>query len=224
MMKIFFYHIFKCGKNEDIFKMKCWVCFLPRYKAVRPGPSSRASKQGEKSLPPQSCDLPGLWWFSGDVTGWHDSVLLCHHRCGFVGLCEAPRHPHRQGRYPGFQLYPVYLPPPALPLLLTLHQSSQDSHLQPPTDRIWNFPESSVGKEFTGNAGDPSSIPGLGRSTGEGNGNPLQYSWASLVAQLVKNPPAMWETWVSSLAWEDPLERGKATHSSILAWRNPWTV
>ena len=54
--------------------------------------------------------------------------------------------------------------------------------------------------------------------------NPLQYSWASLVAQLVKNPPAMWETWVRSLGWEDPLEKGKATHSSILAWRIPWTT
>ena len=54
---------------------------------------------------------------------------------------------------------------------------------------------------------------------GEGIGYPLQYSWASLVAQLVKNPPAMWETWVQSLGWEDPLEKGKATHSSILAWR-----
>ena len=53
---------------------------------------------------------------------------------------------------------------------------------------------------------------------------PLQYSWASLVAQLVKNPPAMRETWVRSLGWEDPLEKGKATHSSILAWRIPWTV
>ena len=53
---------------------------------------------------------------------------------------------------------------------------------------------------------------------------PLQYSWASLVAQLVKNPSAMWETWVWSLGWEDPLEKGKATHSSILAWRIPRTV
>ena len=48
--------------------------------------------------------------------------------------------------------------------------------------------------------------------------------WTSLVAQLVKNPPAMWETWVRSLGWEDPLEKGKATHSSILAWRILWTV
>ena len=67
-------------------------------------------------------------------------------------------------------------------------------------------------------------IPGLGRSTGEGIGYPLQYSWASLVAQLVKNPPAMWDTWVQSLGWDDPLEKGKATHSSILAWRMLWTV
>ena len=56
----------------------------------------------------------------------------------------------------------------------------------------------------------------------EGIGYPLQYSWASLVAQLVKNPSAMWETWVWSLGWEDSLEKGKATRSSILAWRIPW--
>ena len=66
------------------------------------------------------------------------------------------------------------------------------------------------------------TIPGLGRSSGEGMGYPVQYSWASLVAQLVKNPPAMWETWIRSLGWKDPLEKGKATHSSILAWRIPW--
>ena len=69
--------------------------------------------------------------------------------------------------------------------------------------------------------GDPTSIPGLGRSPGEGIDYPLQYSWASLVAQLVKNLPAMWETWVQSLGWEDSLEKGKATHSNILAWRIP---
>ena len=86
------------------------------------------------------------------------------------------------------------------------------------------FPDSSVGKESTCNAGDPSSIPGLGRSAGEGTGYPLQYSWASLVAQLVKNMPTLRETWVQSLGWKDPLETGKATHSSILAWRIPWTV
>ena len=58
------------------------------------------------------------------------------------------------------------------------------------------FPDSSVGKESTCNAGDPDSIPGLERSAGEGIGYALQYSWASLVAQLVKNPPALQETWV----------------------------
>ena len=83
------------------------------------------------------------------------------------------------------------------------------------------FPGSSVSKESTCNAGDPSSIPGLGRSPREGIRYPLQYSWASLVAQLVKNPPTRQETWVQSLDWEDPLEKGKATHSNILAWRIP---
>ena len=73
-----------------------------------------------------------------------------------------------------------------------------------------------VGKESACNAGDPGLIPGPGGSTGEGIDYPLQYSWASLVAQLVKNPPAMWETWVQSLGWEHPLEKGKATHSTIL--------
>ena len=67
-------------------------------------------------------------------------------------------------------------------------------------------------------------IPGSGRSPGEGIGYPLQYSWASLVAQLVKNLPAMQETWDQSLGWEDPLEKENATHSSILAWRVPWTI
>ena len=66
-------------------------------------------------------------------------------------------------------------------------------------------------------------IPGLGRSVGEWIGYPLQYSWFSLVAQLVKNLPAMWETWVRSLGWEDPLEKGKAILFNILAWRIPWT-
>ena len=83
---------------------------------------------------------------------------------------------------------------------------------------------SSAGKESTCNARDPSSIPGSRRSIGERIGYPLQHSWASLVAQLVKNLPAMQETWVQSLGWEDLLEKGKATHSSILAWRIPWTV
>ena len=64
-------------------------------------------------------------------------------------------------------------------------------------------------------------IPGSGRSSGEGIGYSLQYAWASLVAQTVKNPSAVWETWVPSLGCEDPLEEGMATHSNILAWRIP---
>ena len=86
------------------------------------------------------------------------------------------------------------------------------------------FPGSSVGKEFACNAGDPSSIPGLGRSPREGKGYLLQYSWAFLVVQLVKNPSAIQETPVRSLGWEDPQEKGKATHSSTLAWRIPRTI
>ena len=81
------------------------------------------------------------------------------------------------------------------------------------------FLGSSAGKESTCNAGVPGSIPGLGRSSGEGVGYPLQYSWTFLVAQLVNNPPPKWETGVPSLGWEDPLEKGTATYSSILAWR-----
>ena len=82
------------------------------------------------------------------------------------------------------------------------------------------FPDSSVGKESACNAGDPGSIPGSGRSAGEGIGYPLQYSWASLGAQLVKNLPAMQETLVRFLGQEDLLETSEATHSSIfgLSW------
>ena len=90
-------------------------------------------------------------------------------------------------------------------------------------DELKGFPDSSVGEESTCNVGDPGLIPVWGRSAGEGIGYSLQYSQASLVAQLVKNLPAILETWVQSLGWEDPLEKGKATHSSILAWRIPWT-
>ena len=79
------------------------------------------------------------------------------------------------------------------------------------------FPGNSVSKESACNAGDLGSIPGLGRSAGEGKGYTIQYSWASLVVQLVKNLPAMQETCVQSLGLEEPLEKGKATHSSILA-------
>ena len=74
---------------------------------------------------------------------------------------------------------------------------------------IEGFPDSLVGKESTCNTEDPGLIPGSGRSAREGIGYPLQYSWASLGAQLVKNLPAVRETWVRSLGWEDPLEKGK---------------
>ena len=102
------------------------------------------------------------------------------------------------------------------------------------------FPDSSVGKESAYDAGDLGSIPGSGKFPEEGIGYPLQYSWASFVAQLVKNPPTGQEIWIRSLGGEDALEKGKATslslfsfhalekgmaaHSSILAWRIPGTT
>ena len=82
------------------------------------------------------------------------------------------------------------------------------------------LPRSSC-KEYACNALDPGSIPGSGRSTGEGTGYSLQYPWASVVAQTVKNLPEMWETWVRSLVWEDPLKEGMANNISILSWRTP---
>ena len=88
---------------------------------------------------------------------------------------------------------------------------------------LLDFPGSSAGKESACHVGDPGSIPRSGRSPGEGLGYPLQYSWASLVAQTVKDPPSMWKTWVWSLGRKDPLEEGMTTHSSILAWRILWT-
>ena len=78
---------------------------------------------------------------------------------------------------------------------------------------IRGFSDSSDGKESACNAGDPGLIPGSGRSAGAGIGHPLQYSWASSVAQLVKNLPTMRETWV----WKGPLVKRKATHYSISA-------
>ena len=87
----------------------------------------------------------------------------------------------------------------------------------------WGFPGSSAGKESACNTGDSSSISGLGKPSGEGISYSLQYSWAFLVVRMIKNPCAMRKTWVRSLGWEDPLEKGTATHSSILAWRIPWT-
>ena len=86
----------------------------------------------------------------------------------------------------------------------------------------FSFSGSSAGKESTCNAGNLSSFPGSGNSTGEGIDYVLQCSWVSFVAQLVKNLPVIRDSWIWSLGWEDPLEMGKATHSSILAWRIPW--
>ena len=90
------------------------------------------------------------------------------------------------------------------------------------------FPGSSAAEESACNAGDSSSIPGSWRLAGEGIGYPLQYSWASLLAQTVKNLPAMWETWVRkiwvpSLGWEDPLEEGMQPTPVFLSGESPWT-
>ena len=114
----------------------------------------------------------------------------------------------------------------SLQFLLSTDSKSENLRVDyhPSFQEIWGFRDSSVGEESACNAGDPSLIPGLGRSTGEGIGYPLQYSWTSVVAQVGKNPPPMWETWVQSLGWEDPLEKETATHSSILAWRIQRTV
>ena len=89
-----------------------------------------------------------------------------------------------------------------------------------PTPIFLGCPGGLDSKQSVCNAGDPSSFPGSGRSPGKGINYPLQYSWTSLVAQMVKNLPAMWETWVQLLGWEDPLENvgevGMASYSSIL--------
>ena len=81
-----------------------------------------------------------------------------------------------------------------------------------------------AGKESACNAGNSSLIPRSGQFTGEGIGYPLQYCWASLVAQLVKNSDCNAGVLVRSLGWEYPLEKGKATHSTILTWRIPWAI
>ena len=148
-----------------------------------------------------------MFWPGGGLGESRDAVCACPF-CGFVMWI------HKLSHFP---------PTPSLHLL-TVYVSYWVSVLSllciRCDSRIYQGSlDSSVGKESTCNAGDPGSIPGLGRSAGEGIGYPVQYSWASLVIQLVKNLLAMQETWVGSLDWEDPLEEGKATHSSILAWR-----
>ena len=108
--------------------------------------------------------------------------------------------------------------------VLLVRKKKNESEYWAGNQQIWPQPPY---KESSCNAGDPGSITGSGRSAGEGIDYPLQSSWASLVAQLVKNLPTMRETRVRSLGWEDSLEKGKATHSSILAWRIPripWSV
>ena len=98
--------------------------------------------------------------------------------------------------------------------------------------QVQDFPGAQAGKESPCNAGDLGSIPWWGRSPREGIGYPLQYSWASLVAQMIKNPPAKWETWLQSLGWEDPWRRAwqptqysclENPHEqrSLLVW-SPW--
>ena len=103
-----------------------------------------------------------------------------------------------------------------------LENTNRNAILEATIHFLMDFPGSSAAKESTCNTGDPGSIPGLGRSTGEGIGYSPQYSWASLVTQTVKNSPAMQETWVRSLGWEDLSEKRMATHSSILAKRVSW--
>ena len=97
----------------------------------------------------------------------------------------------------------VYLEPDILEYALkwalesiTTNKASRSDRISAELFKVLGFPDSSVGKESACNAGDLSSIPGLGRSTGEGIGYSLQYSWASLVPQLVENPPAIWKTWI----------------------------
>ena len=82
---------------------------------------------------------------------------------------------------------------------------------------FWGFLVDQLVKNLPAMQETPGSISGSGRTPGEGIGYPLQYSWASLVVQMIKNQTATWETWVRSLGWEELQEKGKATHSSVLA-------
>ena len=88
----------------------------------------------------------------------------------------------------------------------------------------YGFPSSTAGKESASNAGDPDSIPGLGRSPGEGVGYPLQYTWASYVVQLLRESTCNVGNPGSISGLGRCSGAGKSTHSSILAWRIPWTV
>ena len=103
--------------------------------------------------------------------------------------------------------------------------SASVSFPQPPVGAALtlSFPGSSAGKEPACNAGDPGSIPGSRRSPGDRTGYPRQYSWASVVAQMVKNLPAMWETWVQSLSGNIPWRRAWQPILVFLLGESPWT-
>ena len=130
---------------------------------------------------------------------WYSCLLACPFRPVQVGMFVAP------------SLIFSSIPPTSVCICVSTRSHNHFLIAK------WGFPGSSARKECTCSAGDPGSIPESGRSPGEVIDYPLQYSWASLVAQTVKNLPAMWETWVQSLGWDDPLEKGMPTHSSILA-------
>ena len=144
------------------------------------------------------------WKPSPDDSLLHTEYLLCafHSDIWHPGLCFASQDDLLQGRN-----YDPHFTDEELNVAkwYKLFTSAVNSEARIKHYSIWNsFPHSSVGKESACNAGDPGSIPGSGRSAGKGIGYPLQYSWASLVAQLVKNLSAIQETWVWSLGWEDP--------------------
>ena len=172
--------------------------------------------------------LHGCTGFSLVESGGYSLAVVCRRCCGF-SYCRTQALGTRASIVvaPGLQgtgsVVAAYLLSCSTAGGIFLDQGSNPWLLYWQADSL-PLPHSSVGKEFAWNSGDPSLILGSGRSPEEGIGYPLQYSWASLVAQLVKTLPAMWETWVQSPAWEDPLEKGKATHSSILAWRISQTV
>ena len=115
----------------------------------------------------------------------------------------------------GGTLTPFYL---GRSFKITLQRQSRKFEPLLPMTMIEDFPCNSAGKESTCNAGDPGLIPGLGRSPEDGIGYPLRYSWAYPIAQLVKIPSAMCDTWVWSLCWEYPLEKERATHSRVLQY------
>ena len=158
------------------------------------------------------CAFSSLWWiilgFPDSSVGkesscnagvkWSEVAQLCPILCDPMGC-----------RLPGSSVHGIFQA-----IVLEWIAISFSSRSSQPRD--WTWVSRIVDRHFTvwatrevGDARDPGAIPGSGRSAGEGLGYPLQYSWAPLMAQLVKNLPAMRETWVWSLGWEDPLEKGK---------------